>query len=1134
MTNTKSSFLRSFLAGLTTLGLAVNVAFGQGTTGSITGTVQDTSGAIMAGITVTLVGEGTGSIQTNTSDADGNFRFLQLPPGIYSVEVSTAGFKRFRHEGLIMQADRSMAVPVVLSVGQVTETVEVSGSSPLLEPNTSSLGTTVETQKLRDLPLPANNPFGLLNLVPTVKLSGLFGAGTGVLTNFSNSAVTIGGGTTQHNGFMLDGLANNKFGDAAGPMITLPLDGVAEVRVITNAFAAEFGYSSGGIVSVVSKSGTNAYHGSLFEYIRNSATNSNDFFSNKAGSPKPPLVLNQFGGALGGALKKDKIFFYINAEVYKEVRSTGTVITSPSALERAGDFSQTFASSGTPITIYDPLTTTTNAAGASSRTAFPGNVIPSNRISFISKQVFALWPLGNLPGLANTRGNNLFQTTRNPVENDTWGAKVDYQISQNQRLAVRYTRQRVYWTLDDFFNNLLTVNARKFAYIPRQSGSLEYNHTLSPSLLMAVKMGISRDYDQGTAPATVYGGFDQTTWGFPAKLQAALPKYLRGEAGLTPRLAITDASSVGGGTPHGRAGETWANGISITKIAGAHTFKTGYEFRFYAFNPYDASTPSYNFTRAFTQGPNPNTASNTAGFGVASFLLGFPASGSFGFNPSNTKSRRYHGMFVQDDWKATRKLTLNLGMRWEFESAPTDRNNVFSVFDPTLKTPTTLPGVTLTGGLIFPGVNGNPRTIYDASYDHFGPRFGFAYQALAKLVVRGGYGISWEPLIGGFAQTTGFSSTTAMVTSLDGGLRPYDTISDPFPNGFLNPDGAKLGGLTGIGQSINGQLRDLTAGYAQQWNLTLQYEPVSNLLVETAYIANKGTHLQGTSRTMNQLPNQYLSLGNALNQQVPNPYYGLVSSGPLSTPTITRQQSLLPFPQFTAVSGGWHNLGASTYHAFTLKVERRMSRGFSVMGAYAFSKLIDAGTGGFADWYNQRADKATGANNIPHRLVINGTWEVPFAKSARGWQRQVAGGWQFNTITTMQMGQPIVLGTRPNVVPGCQVKLENPTVEKWFNTACYTQALPFTFGNASRTIPGIFGPGIFNVDLSLFKDFFVTEKVKLQFRAAAFNLTNTAQFQNPAATIGNATFGVVSQTGTSGSVYLPGSREFQFALRLSF
>jgi hypothetical protein len=748
--------------------------------------------------------------------------------------------------------------------------------------------------------------------------------------------------------------------------------------------------------------------------------------------------------------------------------------------------------------------------------------------------VFALWPLGQSAGLANTHASNLFQTTRNPLDNDTWGAKVDYQISQSRRLAVRYTRQRVYWYLDEFFNNLLTVNARKFAYIPRQSGSLEYNHTLSSSLLMAVKMGISRDDDQGTAPATVYGGFDQTAWGFPAKLQAALPKYVRGETGLTPAISIADASNVGGGTPHGRAGETWVNGISLTKIAGAHTFKTGYEFRFIAFNPYDATMPSYSFTRAFTQGPNPNTASTTAGFGVVSFLLGYPASGSFNLNASNVKSRRYQAMFIQDDWKATRKLTLNLGLRWEYEGAVSDRNNVIIDFNPALQTPSGLPGVTLTGGLFFPGVNGAPRSLYDAGHDHFGPRFGFAYQALRKLVVRGGYGISWEPLTTGGGATTGFSSSTAMVTSLDGGLTPYNTISDPFPNGFSYSVGSKLGGLTGIGQSISGQLRDIVGGYAQQWNLTLQFEPVSNLLIETAYLGNKGTHLSNSSLTMNQLPDQYLSLGNALNQQVPNRYYGLVSSGPLSTPTITRQQSLLPFPQFTSVSGDLNSLGASTCHAFTLKVERRMANGVSIMGTYVFSKLIDGGTGPFTDWYNQRADKSTGANDIPRRVVINGTWDVPFGKDAKGFRRQLEAGWQFNAITTMQAGQPIAIGTRPSLVPGCQVKLDNPAVEKWFNTACYTPAPAFTFGNASRTIPGMFGPGLFNVDLSLFKDFVVNETVELQLRAAAFNMTNTAQFQNPAGSVGSATFGVLTATGTSESIYLPGSREFQFALRLSF
>ena len=1107
-------------------------ALAQLNTGTVTGSVQDTSGAAIVGASIKLTNTGTGVSQTAESDASGNFQFLLLPSGVYVVDASHSGFKAFRRDGIIVETARSLAVPVVLSIGQLTETVEVMAGTPLLEPNSSTLGTVMDRQKIEDLPVVSLNPMGLAKLIPTVKAVTVFGGP--VLTTFSSGLVQIGGGSSASQGFLLDGMANDKLGDAPGAMTYLTMDATQEFKVITNAMSAEFGRTGGGVISVISRSGTNRYHGSLFDFLRNDNLNANDFFSNRAGAPRPPLSLNQMGGSLGGPIKKQKLFFFLNAEVYKERRSKSRVTTSPTALERTGDYSDTRTANGQLIVIYDPLSTHANPAspGASIRTAFPGNMVPGDRVSRLSKEIFKLYPLGNLPGLPFTHANNLFQTTNTPIDRNTWGIKTDYNLNSNRRLAVRYTRDQLYWYSDDFFNNILDESARKFVYVPRHSASLQYDDSLSTTLLLDVKIGLNRDYDQGITPATYYGGFDITSWGFPASFRNQLPVVRNAETGLTPAINISDAQSVAGGTPHGRAGTTWVNGFSLTKLEKAHTLKAGYEYRFYSHNPFNGSTPSFTFNRGFTQGPDPTRASSNAGYGVASLVLGLPGSGSYTFNADDTKSSHYHALYLQDDWKATRRLTLNLGTRWEYESPLTDRFNVFTDFDPSMDSPLQVPGLKLKGGLTFPGVNGVPRGVFDSTHKHFGPRVGFAYQLRHNVVVRSGYGITYIPVKGtGFSQRTGFSSSNSMVTSIDGGLTPYDTILDPFPNGLIPPTGSSLGALTGLGTNVNGQIRSFRPGYAQQWNYTVQYEPWANWLFEGAYIGNKGVHLI-TGNNLNQLYPAFMALGNALNASVSNPFLGKIATGTLSTPTVTLQRLLVPYPQYTGVTGGYGDLGDMFYNAFTLKIEKRFSRGFSFLMGYTLSKKIDDNPGD--NMYDFRYSRSKADDDTPQRMVFSAVWDLPFGAGLHGWQKHLIAGWQVNAITTIQSGATLTFGTRPDVVPGVSAKLDHPTIDRWFNTDAFKPAAPFTFGNSSRSIPNVMGPALFNIDFSMFKDFAVTEKVKLQFRAAAYNLTNTPQFLPPATTITSANFGVVSATGIVGSNYFPNTREMQLALRLTF
>lgn len=916
----------------------------QVTTGAVTGTVSDSTGAVIAGAEVRLINTRTGVIQKVTTDRVGNYQFLLVPPGVYAVEVESRGFKTFRRNGIIVEVNRSLAVPATLEVGVVSETIEVKGGTPLLEPNTSVLGTVMDQRKVEDLPLNGRNPMGLANLIPTVRGIGYFGGS--LLSTWRMGQLVVAGGSPLNNGFLIDGIANEKMTDYSA-MAFLTVEATQEFKVQTNAMSAEFGRTGGGIVSVISKSGGNEFHGALFEYLRNNNLNSNEFFRNKARSPRAPVKVNTYGGALGGRIIKDKLFFFGNFEGYRERRTASQTITSPTDLQRAGDFSQTFTSSGAPMIIYNPFSTRANPSspGAYIRDAFSGNKIPSALMSPVATAVLKYYPKPNLLGLPNSGAQNLFLQGPTPINKENYGIRLDYNLTSTRRLSGRYTRDALDWGFTNYFGNIADTDGRHIL-IPRQSVFIEYTDTMAPTLLLDAKIGVNRENEHTMAPGA---GFDVTSIGFPQKYAKQI-QYGQQGVGF-PIFTITDFTSFGRPDSTGNPTATGTASVALTKIAGKHTIKTGYEQRLYRRSDWGTSYSSGNFSfgRGFTQGPNPQVASTTAGYGMATFLLGTPTGGQAGVQSDTAVSLSFSALYVQDDWKVSKKLTLNLGLRWEYEGPVRDRRNVFPNFDGSIANPLQVPGMTLKGGYVFPETNGLPKGLTDQSFRNFGPRLGFAYQFNRKTVIRGGYGITHIPSFGpgGAAAGAGFTTYTDMVTSLDGGLTPYATLADPFPDGITWPQGSKLGALTGIGQALTGQLRGVHRGYSQQWNLTVQHEPWANWLFEAAWVGNHGTHLTMGGQPMNMLLDSYLSMGTQLLTLVNNPFYGYITTGTLAARTVTTRQLLLPFPEFQSISGGSVYRGNSIYHAFTFKTEKRFSRGFSVLAGYTISKLLDdmQGTG---------------------------------------------------------------------------------------------------------------------------------------------------------------------------------------------
>ena len=1105
-------------------------------TAQITGRVVDSSGGIVPSARVAVTNTDTGVRREIETNQEGYYTAPLLARGAYTVVVQQGGFKESVRSGLTLDEGQTLRLDFTLDVGQVSEKIEVSGAAPLMETERATLSTVVPNQKILDMPTYGRNPLQFALLVPGVRATGSFGDLP--VSSYSGNAASMAGGNSAVNNYMVDGIPSENF--ASGNIMTpLSVDATEEFRLIVRNPSAEYGRTGGGVVNLISKSGTNEFHGSVYEFNRNKVFRANDFFSNRAGRVRQPFNFNQWGGTVGGPIRKDKTFFFFNWEQFKQRTVASTIRSVPTNLQRSGDFSRTLTSSGALVQIYDPASTHIDPANPANRIRdqFPGNIIPASRISPVAQAVNQYYPSANTAGVANTNANNLFGVGSSPLDKKLFGLRLDHYLNASRRLAGRYTWDKTVQGVPNFYNNIAEIQTSDLPFT-RHSSFLSYSDALRPNLLLDARAGFNAYLTQRQTRSL---GFDASKLSLPARLNTVQ------QLEAFPRFDMSDMTSIGSDTGDQllQSNKSFGYNASLTWIHGSHNLKFGTDNRVYqSNNTQGARAAQFSFSRAFTQGSNPNTAGATSGYGYASFLLGVPASGSVALSQPITETVKNFALFAQDDWKLTPRLTVNLGLRWEYEGGVTDRFNAISNFDPTVKT--SINGLNLTGGLVYPGTNGLSRGHRDAEYTNFQPRFGFAFQLQPKTVLRGGYSISYLPttgLVTGFDRT-GFSLTTPMVTSIDGGFTPNETLANPFPGGRLNPTGSSLGALTQLGQGINGNVRNLLRGYSQQWGLSVQRELRGNWLVEAGYMGNRGVHLPG-SRSFDYLPRQYQSLGTQLQQQVDNPFFGAIDPTlSLGQRQVSRASLLDTYPQFAGVSG-LATLADSTYHAATLRIEKRFSQGLSILGSYTFSKLIDNNTGAGAmvesgdnsvrDWGNLAAERSVSAIDLPQRLVISGSYELPFGKSGGHVYRYLAGGWQFNSIATFQSGNIISVvqngtaygSSKPNVVG--DPSLSSRSIDMWLNRAAFVDSPAFTFGNAGRNLPRTRTDGWNNIDLSLMKNFQIRERYKLHFRAESFNFTNTPTFGNPATNIDAGNFGTVTGFAANSR-----PREFQLALKLYF
>jgi hypothetical protein len=1138
----KQKVCSHFLAGccmlLTFFVLASQVLWSQETRAAFTGTITDPQGAVLPGAKVEAKNVQTNVTSSTAASSTGFYTLPLLNPGIYEVTVSASGFKTSVQSNVTLRVGDRLELNFKLELGSISETIEVTGEAPLLQTATASQGTVITQDDISSLPILDGNVYELMKLTVGATKGGMWTGDTAMPWFAQGSNYYINGSNQFGSEFLLDGSPNtNREMQGTQDMHhisnTPPSDAVGEFKMWTNSYDAEFGRTGGGVLNVSMKSGTNKFHGSLYEIFRNDVLNANYAENNAAGIARAPLRWNQPGGSITGPVIKDKLFFMFSFEAIRQHVPDVQNLVVPTALERQGDFSQTLGPNGQPIQIYDPLSTTQDASGNWVRTAFAGSKIPANRLDPVAVNLMKFMPTPNISGRPRGAPNLVVSPNMKINTYNTYASRVDYSLSGKNNLHLTFNHDDYIQTGGTQAYNLAAASTASQSKRSTNAVTVNFTSVVSTKLISDSRINFSRHVYQ-TVPYAY--GYDPSSLGFPSSLVSKLPVKSFPTISLSGYASLGVGGGAGGGPggpppPGGGGGaggggltsaigSTWTAGQTFSTVIRAHSLKYGLEFREMLDN-YSSPSSSFggfSFSAGFTQA-NYLNADPFSGDSVASFLLGYASSGSLPINPDLAYASRYWGLFVQDDWRVSNKLTLNLGLRWDYETPETERyNRIVAGFDPS--TGYTLPNsnVAVKGGLMYAdSVN---RYGHKPDKNNIQPRFGFAYKITDKLVLRGGFGIMSEPQ-NLFPPATGYKATTSMVTTQNNNLTPYNVLSNPYPNGLSLPTGNSLGLATYLGQSVGFIDPDHAVSTSQSFSLGLQYELPFNMVLDLSYVGARSSNqvLQG-DYTLNNIPAaQWIALGNSAGDFVPNPYQGLLPGTSLNGPMIPRYQLLEPYPQFAGVNRSGSTNGKRWYDAMQVQFQKRLSKGLMTTFNYTFSKTL-----GQAVYLNSGhisgpgdLSKAITPMHIPHSTNIAASYALPFGANTAGVARQLLYGWNLSTTISFQSAAPWFLMGMDWT--GGPIKLSNPTMARYFNTcnialdgtrqACASPSEPAawrilgTYGAQSIRHNAMFllaGPSMapFKAGISsaFFKQFKITEGSRLEFRSEFFNLLNSPAFGN--------------------------------------
>jgi hypothetical protein len=1206
-----SSDLRPVLPGL---GLAIILivllvaplpAVAQVYSGSVAGVVTDPSGAVVPGAKVTLTDSAKGFDYSATADTTGRYLVRPLPPGAYQLSVEMSGFKTHVQDGIVLTVNQNMGIDVQLALGTGSQTVEVQATATALGSQDAVTGQELNRKFINDLPLLGRNVFDLVGLAPGVtQTSGGF-----QIAYHANNFISNGSRNSQSD-VLIDGVSTTNYENGTGVLIVLyqpSVEAVQEFKVQQSNFSAELGFSASTVMNVVTRSGSNNIHGSLNWFVRNNVLTANNWFANAYGQEMAGRRYNRFGGTIGGPVKKDKTFYFFNVEGLKDVSAQTYQAGVPSAAMRKGDFAELCATGfdgagkckdpngqlwdpypsmyvpelGIPVRLlYIPFN---NMAAYQSPGAprlagtpyqLPGRA--GNLIDPVASKLMNAFPMPNINvGRPDyNRKLNWIGTGSNEIKAVQWDLKLDHRFSTKDQLSGKVSRQSAQGAGANPYGNIFNPSFTGPAEIRAHLVALNHTHTFSPTTILTASYGFSRQFTDQRDVATNFSEDPISTLG--------MPDYMRKSGFKTsPAIVLPTYSSPGvnvGSLPYAllRQGtETHDLNSSISRVRGAHSLTFGGNWRVHRINFVQPGTPGGLFifpyvstAQYFVQG---------GGDDMASFLTGV----GYGVSPSgysmpawvSTQNFSFAG-YVQDNWRVTDRLTLNLGLRYDVETPRTERFNRQSYFDPDIASPLKVASLpNLKGGMQF--VDSGNRHPYGWDKNNWAPRFGFAYRVNNETVLRGGYGVFYSSTIRGAAGTggggaQGFNRLTPWITFYQNdGQTPWGRLSDPFPGtGPLDPPGATQGALSFVGDSVTGMpmRSDMLSAtpYEQSWSLGLQRTLPGGFIVDANYIGKIGTKLYfGGSGDRNHYGSEIEKFSLAeladLATYVPNPFYGLVpATAPLGGPTILKGQLRRPYPQFSTVTTQPLPVANSAYHAMQVRFEKPFARGLQLLATYTWAKSIDNASVGGLSWLagistslqnpnNRGLERSLSAFDIPHVLGVSYVFEMPFGRGkALGstWNpvvNAILGGWKTNGIWRFSSGQPLALSLsqgqslptygaqRPNLTGALLKTSSDNFLSQYFaNPEVAVKPKPYTLGNAPRTVGSVRAPGVNSANLSLLKSFglrALTEDAMLEFRAEAFNAFNHPQFCGPNTSIDSGNFGKVTSTCNA-------PRELQLGLKL--
>jgi Carboxypeptidase regulatory-like domain/TonB dependent receptor-like, beta-barrel len=1150
------------------VGLAPGAAVAQDFRGAITGRIADKSGAVLPGVTVTATNVATNVGSTTTTNSDGVYSILYLTPGQYTVVAELSGFKKLQRPGIEVRVGDRLTLDLSLEIGAIEETVMVTAQSPLLEMASGSAGQVIDEKRIALMPLSDGNPFVLTRLVPGVAYTGDLKFSR-PFDNAGTSSINADG-STGGNEFTLDGSPNM----ASGRRVAFvpPAGAVAEFKVQTATFDAADGHTAGAIVNVTLKSGTNRLKGEVYEYLRRDALEATDFFLLKAGLPKPKVKYDRPGGSVGGPVRipglyngKDRTFFFGAIEwLYDQFPEPGPR-TVPSAAMRNGDFSELLAQN---IVIYDPATAQQVGARVV-RTPFPGNIIPTNRISPIAQQLLKYYPMPNQPG--DLGRNNYFSS--NP-RSDTFysiSTRFDHQLSNKQHVFARYTRNNRRESRGAYFGTVNdVVPTGNFLFRINDGVTYDHVYTMSSSSVLDVRAGWQRFKEPNVRQHE--GLVDPASLGFPANVVA-----LFNGAKYFPVVDVGGMSQLGDNLAGNTEHSIYSFQPTLTRIAGNHSVRAGYDLRLYKEFGANANRlgGEYQFRSNFTRAQDNSTG--LFGQDVAGFLLGLPSGGSIDRTAQRLNYTLFNGVFVQDDWKVSNRLTVNLGLRYELEGATTEsQNRNVRGFDPNASigiaatakaayAANPIPQVPVSafnprGGLQFAS-DSNPG-FWNADKNNFQPRVGFAYQLNEKTVLRGGVGVYAVPFIISGVLQPGFSQNTALVASDDLGLTFRATLANPYPSGVLQPAGASRGADTFLGQTA-GRFApiDFKNGQNARYTIGVQRELPGQWLLDVGFTGSRGWN-QTTDLDLNPIPVQYLSTSRVrdqanidfLNASVANPFAGLLPGTTITGATVARSQLLRPFPQFTGVTTSATD-GTTRYKSLQTKLERRFLKGYTLLVGYTWSKFTESTTKLNAT--DTQYETRPSSSDVPHRISISGIWELPFGHGRRfgaGANRFAdgfIGGWSVQAIGQWQSGRPIDFGNvyyngdpttlKVHYASNTDVPVFDTSGFYFHDAAVQTNGVDdpvkqradtrIQLSNNVRYFPsridGIRTPELKEWALSLVKQVGLAGRVRAQFNLEVLNAFNQVFFNDANTGPTSVNFGKVTSQNN-----LP--REVQLAMKLVF